>query len=146
MQQKISLSQIYLYKEPLAKGFEKDIYKFCVKPSDNQYIFLTSKKAYSAEKVEDVVNWYDNFRCLFNDVNKWGEEEVQVDTTQKLSSVLACDEVIGSLPKEAVRYLNKALTELFYSPKKLLEVEQKFVEIQFDYLIEKKHSSRGLGY
>lgn len=145
MQQKISVSQIYLFKEPKVKGLEKNIYKFCIKINPSQMLFLTSKKTYGIDKVTEIDNWFENFRCVFSEENKWGEEEVMVDTTQKLSSVLGCDEVVGDLSQKAVRFLNKELTDLFYSPKKLLEVEKKFMEIQFD-VVRSKQNTQEKGY
>lgn len=139
MDKKISVSNLYLYKEPGRKGLDKDIFFFCEQPYKNApYRFLRSKKVYPAEKIENGLFWGEEIKCVFKGKNAFDDDfefEDEVFETQNLALLLSCDKFYADIPESFVRYLRASLTDSLYSPKKLLEIEEKFVEKQIARIV-----------
>ena len=65
------------------------------------------------------------------------EYEDEIFETQNLALLLSCDKFYADIPESFVRYLRTSLTDSTYSPKKLLEIEEKFIEKQLARIVRK---------
>ncbi|MBP3389658.1 MAG: hypothetical protein J6K71_00585, partial [Clostridia bacterium] len=115
MDRKISVSNLYLYKEPGRKGLDKDIFFFCEQPYKNApYRFLRSKKVYPADKIENGLFWGEEIKCVFKGKNAFDDDfefEDEVFETQNLALLLSCDKFYADIPESFVRYLRTNLTD-----------------------------------